>query len=131
LHKTERILSIDVLRGVALFGIFYAHMVFWFAGGPLPQELYQSYTDVGSGLAVGFYMLFIIGKFCAIFSFLFGLGFTLQIQSLTRRYQNAAARFAWRLTILGVTGMVPHAFCRADILTTCVPLGFLLLSAPN
>lgn len=131
LHTTERILSIDVLRGVALFGIFYAHMVLWFAGGPLPQELYQSYSDLGSGLAVGFYMVFIIGKFFAIFSFLFGLGFALQIQSLTRRYHNAAARFAWRLAILGVIGLVHHAFWRADILTIYVPLGFLLLFARN
>src|SRR5690606_26008089 len=131
LHRTERILSIDVLRGVALFGIFYAHMVFWFAGGPLPQELYPSYTDVGSGLAIGFYMRFIIGKFFALFSFLFGLGFALQIQSLTRRYHNVAARFAWRLSILGVIGLVHHAFWRADILTIYVPLGFLLLFARN
>lgn len=131
LHRNERILAIDVLRGFALFGIFYAHMVFWFAGGPLPQELYQSNSDPGSGLAVGFYMLFIIGKFFALFSFLFGLGFALQIQSLTRRYQHAAARFAWRLSILGVIGLIHHTFWRADILTIYVPLGFLLLFARN
>src|SRR5690606_39811001 len=43
----------------------------------------------------------------------------------------AAARFAWRLSILGIIGLVHHAFWRADILTIYVPLGFLLLFARN
>ena len=40
-------------------------------------------------------------------------------------------RFAWRLLILGVIGLIHHAFWRADILTIYVPLGFLLLFARN
>lgn len=126
-----RIVSIDVLRGFALFGIFYAHMIFWFSGGPLPQELYQSQSGVGSGLAVGFYMLFIIGKFFAIFSFLFGLSFYIQIQGLVRRHENVLLRFGWRLCILGVIGLLHHAIWRADILSIYVPLGFLLMVVRN
>lgn len=123
-----RIITVDVLRGFALFGIFYAHMIFWFAGGPLPAELYQP-DDPVSGIAVGLYMLLVIGKFFALFSFLFGLSFYLQMRSLSQRYGNFALRFAWRLAILGIIGILHHAIWRADILTIYVPLGFLLIFA--
>jgi uncharacterized protein len=129
LTNSDRILTVDVLRGWALFGIFYAHMVFWYAGGPLPEELYQAYKGIGSGVAVGLYIVFILGKFFAIFSFLFGLSFYLQMQSLAKRHRNFVGRFAWRLCILGVIGLIHHAVWRADILTIYVPLGFLLIFA--
>lgn len=124
---SNRIVAIDALRGFALFGIFFAHMIMWYAGGPLPQEYYQRYMDAGSIAASVIYMLLINAKFFAIFSFLFGLSFYIQMQSLEKRYQAFATRFAWRLAILGVIGFIHHSFWRADILTIYVPLGFLLL----
>ena len=128
---SDRIITLDVLRGFALFGILYAHMIFWYAGGPLPEETYQLYKDIGSGIAIGTYMIFIISKFFAIFSFLFGLSFYIQIDKLAQRHQPIVTRFAWRLTILGVIGILHHMFWRADILTIYVPLGFLLLFFRN
>lgn len=125
--KMSRIATLDVLRGFALFGILYAHMIFWYAGGPLPQETYQLYQDVGSGIAIGTYIIFILSKFFAIFSFLFGLSFHIQIQSLIKRHEPVVTRFGWRLAILGVIGVLHHIFWRADILSIYVPLGFLLL----
>lgn len=122
-----RILTIDALRGFALFGIFFAHMITWFVGGPLPEEYYTMHKDIFSGIAFSLYMLLINAKFFAIFSFLFGLSFYIQMQSLAQRYPNVAARFAWRLCILGMIAIVHHCFWRADILSIYVPLGFLLL----
>lgn len=130
-HKIDRIVTLDVLRGFALFGILYAHMIFWYAAGPLPQETYQLYKDLGSGIAMGTYMIFVIGKFFAIFSFLFGLSFYILIQGLINRNEPVISRFGWRLTILGIVGMLHHAFWRADILSIYVPLGFLLLFFRN
>jgi len=130
-HKIDRIVTLDVLRGFALFGILYAHMIFWYAGGPLPQETYQLYKDVGSGIAIGAYMIFILSKFFAIFSFLFGLSFHIQIQGLISRHEPVFTRFGWRLAILGVIGVLHHIFWRADILSIYVPLGFLLLFFRN
>lgn len=129
--KMSRIATLDVLRGFALFGILYAHMIFWYAGGPLPQETYQLYQDVGSGIAIGTYIIFILSKFFAIFSFLFGLSFHIQIQSLIKRHEPVVTRFGWRLAILGVIGVLHHIFWRADILSIYVPLGFLLLFFRN
>lgn len=128
---SERIITLDVLRGFALFGILYAHMIFWYAGGPLPEDTYQRYKDLGSGIAIGTYMIFIMSKFFAIFSFLFGLSFYIQIDKLAHRHQPVVARFAWRLAILGAIGVLHHIFWRADILTIYVPLGFLLLFFRN
>ncbi|MGV8837849.1 DUF418 domain-containing protein [Cellvibrio sp.] len=130
-HKMDRIVTLDVLRGFALFGILYAHMIFWYAGGPLPQETYQLYKDVGSGIAIGTYMIFILSKFFAIFSFLFGLSFHIQIQGLINRHEPVFTRFGWRLVILGAIGVLHHIFWRADILSIYVPLGFLLLFFRN
>lgn len=131
LPDSNRILTIDVLRGFALFGILYAHLIFWYAGGPLPEETYRLHDDLGSGIAIGVYMIFIISKFFAIFSFLFGLSFHIQIEKLVKRHQPVVARFVWRLTILGVIGVLHHIFWRADILSIYVPLGFLLLFFRN
>lgn len=130
-QKIDRIVTLDVLRGFALFGILYAHMIFWYAAGPLPQETYQLYKDLGSGIAIGTYMIFIIGKFFSLFSFLFGLSFYIQIQALINRHEPVITRFGWRLTILGIVGLLHHAFWRADILSIYVPLGFLLLFFRN
>lgn len=127
LLRGERILTLDVLRGWALLGIFFAHMIYWFAGGPLPQEMYSAHKDIGSGLAMGFYFLFVIGKFFSLFSFLFGLSFYIQIRSLVQRHENVIKRFGWRLCILGLIGLLHHAVWRADILSIYVPLGFILL----
>ncbi|MDF3012190.1 MAG: hypothetical protein K0Q78_394 [Cellvibrio sp.] len=131
LQKMDRIITLDVLRGFALFGILYAHMIFWYAAGPLPQETYQLYKDLGSGIAIGAYMILILSKFFAIFSFLFGLSFYIQIQGLVKRHEPVITRFGWRLAILGAIGLVHHAFWRADILSIYVPLGFLLLFLRN
>ncbi len=130
-QKQPRILTIDVLRGFALFGILYAHMIFWYSGGPLPQYVYQAYLDIPNGIAVGLNFLFFNAKFFSIFSFLFGLSFYIQIKSLETKYENPSLRFAWRLLILGAIGVLHHAFWRADILTIYVPLGLLLLFARN
>jgi len=126
-----RLLTIDVLRGFALFGILYSHMIFWYSGGPLPEKFYTAYMDIPSGIAVGLYVLFFNGKFFSLFSFLFGLSFYIQIKGLVAKHENAVMRFGWRLLILGLIGLIHHAVWRADILSIYVPLGFMLLLARN
>ena len=127
----NRILIVDVLRGIALFGILYAHMIFWYAAGPLPENVYKTYMDIPNGIAIGLYMLFFSAKFFSLFSFLFGLSFYIQMQALEAKHENVVLRFGWRLLILGAIGLIHHMFWRADILTIYVPLGFVLLFARN
>jgi uncharacterized protein len=125
----ERLLTVDVLRGFALFGILYAHMIAWYTAGPLPQELFEKFQSIPTGIAFAANVLLFMGKFFSVFSFLFGLSFTIQINSLARRGDNVALRFGWRLALLGLIAAVHHMLWRGDILSIYVPLGFLLIFA--
>lgn len=128
-QSTNRIITVDALRGFALLGILFAHFIFWYSGAGLPNELYGKFSDVGSQVAGAFNGIFIFGKFFTFFSFLFGLSFFLQMQSLQLKQENFVLRYAWRLTILGIIGLIHHALWRGDILSIYVPLGFILLFA--
>lgn len=125
----ERLITVDVLRGFALFGILYAHMIAWYTAGPLPQDLFQKFMGIPTGIAFGANVLFFMAKFFSVFSFLFGLSFTIQINSLARRGDNVALRFGWRLAVLGLIAAAHHLLWRGDILSLYVPLGFLLIFA--
>ena len=123
----NRLVTVDALRGFALLGIMLAHFIFWYTAGPLPQDVYSRYQDVGSQVAGIFNEIFISGKFFAFFSFLFGLSFYLQMKSAALQHGNFVVRYAWRLTILMAIGVMHHAMWQGDILSIYVPLGFVLL----
>src|SRR4051794_38661475 len=123
----DRIITVDALRGFALFGILYSHMVFWYTAGPLPQETFNSFKDIGSGIAMGLYGVFFFAKFFSFFSFLFGLSFYLQMKSFAKKQDSFLMRYGWRLLILGIIGLIHHALWRGDILSIYVPLGFVLI----
>ena len=116
LSSQDRIIPVDALRGFALFGILYSHMILWYTAGPLPQRIFTE-MDIGSGIAMGIYGLLFVGKFFSFFSFLFGLSFYLQMKSFKKRNENFLLRHGWRLVILGVFGLIHHALWRGDILS--------------
>jgi len=122
-----RIITVDALRGFALLGILLAHMIYWYTAGPLPGDLFNKYHDIGSGIVSIMNELLISGKFFAFFSFLFGLSFFLQMQSMEKRQDNFVLRYGWPIALLGIIGLCHHAFWRGDILSIYAPLGFLLL----
>lgn len=123
----QRIITVDALRGFALLGILLAHMIFWYNAGPLPGEIFAKHNDTASGIIGIINELLISGKFFAFFSFLFGLSFFLQMKSMEDSGRPFVWRYAWRITIMGIIGLMHHAFWRGDILSIYAPLGFLLL----
>ena len=125
--QQQRIITVDALRGIALFGIVLAHMIYWYSAGPLPNELFTKYTDILSKIVPFINEILISGKFFAFFSFLFGLSFYLQMQSMESRNDNFLLRYGWRIVLLGIIGLVHHAFWRGDILSIYAPLGILLM----
>jgi uncharacterized protein len=125
----NRILTVDALRGFALLGIMIVHFLFWYTAGPLPEAVYSKYNDIGSTIARIFSEIFLSGKFFAFFSFLFGLSFYLQTGERRDGRNGVVGRFAWRITLLLLIGLVHHAFWQGDILSIYAPLGFLLLAA--
>ena len=78
LELSKRIVSIDVLRGVALFGILLMNIV----GFGLPMPTYGDPSISGGSTGLNLYSwvtanLFFEGTMRAIFSMLFGAGFIL------------------------------------------------------
>ncbi len=128
----ERIVFIDVLRGMALFGILAANMRAFVA--PLDAYgniglLFHSRADV---LAQAFIDLFFQGKFISIFSFLFGLGFAIQLSRAEARGVRFLGFYPRRLLALALFGLVHGILIwSGDILLTYSLSGAILLLFRN
>lgn len=123
----ERILTLDVLRGFALFGILFVnvnalvHPTSWFT---------VNWSELGAFdyAFEAFNILFTQGKFYTLFAFLFGLGFAVQLGRAEKKGVRFAGRFFWRLLLLwliGVTHMI--VLWDGDILNTYAVGGVFLL----
>jgi uncharacterized protein len=129
---TSRIPLIDGLRGFALLGIILAHYGGWHSGWSLPQEVYTPYqSDTLSQIVQVFDGIFVTGKFFAFFSFLFGVSFGLMLLRTAENKGTFLLRFAWRLAILGLIGLLHHLHWRGDILSIYAIAGFGLLLFVN
>jgi uncharacterized protein len=129
---SERILFIDVLRGMALFGILAANMRAFFAPLDCYSDigvLFHSRADV---LAQAFIDTFIQGKFISIFSFLFGLGFAIQLSRAEKRGVRFLSFYPRRLLALALFGLIHGVLIWAgDILLTYAFAGAILLLFRN
>ena len=125
--SVPRITVIDALRGFTLLGILITHMVEQYYAGPIPEK-YAVQGNILDTIASAFSMILITGKFYAIFSFLFGLSFYIQL-SKAQADLPFLLRFCWRLIILFIIGFVHHLHYRGDILTIYAMMGFVLLIA--
>ncbi len=124
-----RIDIVDALRGFSLAGIGIVHFMEQYLGAP-PPFFVGNYTQHHPVDGVLDFISFILicGKFFALFSFLFGLSFALQMErGEARTGSDFRLRFAWRLVILFSIGYLHHLFYRGDILTIYALLGFPLL----
>jgi len=117
----ERLATIDILRGIALLGIFTVNMLFF--SGPYG---YFGMSAAQNGLErwlEGFVRIFAQGAFYSLFSFLFGLGLALQL----RRGRAALPRFRRRLVVLFGIGLIHLVLIwYGDILLTYAAGGFVL-----
>lgn len=124
----NRIVIIDALRGFSLAGIVIVHMVENYIGAPYPEGSMEAvHQGVADYIVDGFIFLFLRGKFFALFSFLFGLSFFIQMNSADRKGQDFKWRFLWRIVLLFGIGYVHHMFYRGDILTIYALLGLFLI----
>jgi uncharacterized protein len=124
---TDRIAIVDILRAVALFGIIINHAALSFLAGPEP---FPDFNEFGAldRIVSGAAELLTFGKFFAIFSFLFGLSFAIQLDSAARKGAAFSGRFAWRLTILFAIGFAHSIFFSGDVLLIYAVLGLLLIA---
>ncbi|MGD8189347.1 DUF418 domain-containing protein [Brevibacillus ginsengisoli] len=125
----ERISLIDVLRGFAVFGILFVNI--WFMSTPdlffqrvgvLPEE---SAVNQGVRLVTD---MFFAGKFYPILSFLFGLGFFLQMRRSEQKGERVYRFFSRRMFILFLIGIVHMFFLyNGDVLHSYAIIGCLLM----
>ncbi|MDD1370444.1 hypothetical protein PTB13_22385, partial [Bacillus sp. MHSD17] len=95
--QKERIVSLDIIRGLALFGILFINVAAYqliIEGGPMPD-----YSGI-NGQIDRLVDMFIQKKFFSIFSFLFGVGFYIFASRAEARGDKPKWRFARRLLAL-------------------------------
>lgn len=123
----ERIHTLDMLRGFALFGILLVNMAF-FKSSFYALTIGGTWTSLPDQIATTAIRFFAEGKFFTIFSFLFGLGFAVQLERAEARGARVVPSYLRRLFALLLIG-IAHVVLLwyGDILTTYALLGFVLL----
>ncbi len=126
-QPAERINEIDIIRGLALFGILMVNMSYFKA--PLYFERFPSEFPAGiEQLSAWFIQLLFTGKFYAIFSFLFGLGFYIFMERTLEKGYKLVPIYKRRLFALLCFGLLHLVlFWSGDILFTYALGGFGLL----
>ena len=115
--ESSRIHMIDSLRGFALAGIVFSHMLENYIAFPVPQENAQLMNpELVDQILVGLSEFFLRGKFFALFSFLFGLSFFMQMDSGAKKEGYYGFTFLWRVVILIAIGYLHSCLYRGDIL---------------
>jgi uncharacterized protein len=108
---------VDALRGFALAGVSLAHIMEQYIAGAPPEGFMSEINGLPDQIVQGIIEFFVRGKFFALFSILFGLSFSIQMESAAKRHQDFRGRFIWRAVLLLLLGYVHHLFYRGDILT--------------
>jgi len=121
----ERIVLLDVLRGFAVFGMFTVNMT---ADLPWGSAFREQPLNIADGTVIFFVDLLTNGKFITIFSFLFGVGFFLQLERARGRGVPYLATYLRRLVALLFIGALAYvAGLSTVILIDYSKYGLLLL----
>ena len=130
LDADERVQVMDVLRGVALFGVFLMNMVA-FSGAPImatEQQVLSLPTAAWDFALLDVVRWLVMDKANTLFAFLFGLGFYLQMRRLEARGADFERIYKRRLTVLLLIGFANLFFVWTwDILHLYALAGFILL----
>jgi len=126
----ERIVTLDIIRAFALFGILLVNMRF-FSTPAIQAEMLGSSLSSNNLLdtvSTWFIFLFAEIKFVSMFSMLFGIGFLLFMERGEEKGIDVKKFFKRRLFVLLMFGLIHiFFFWYGDILTFYALLGFILL----
>jgi uncharacterized protein len=122
----ERLVELDVIRGFALFGVLLAYTV-WNLGSP-PEESWSA-ADRGWNRMLA---ITVDSKAFSLFTFLFGLGFSIQLSRAKTRGASVVPVYPRRLMVLLGIGLLHAILLRnGDVLVPYAVLGFALLAVRN
>ncbi len=123
----DRIVALDVLRGFALFGVLLVNMLDFSGSALRAGTLGLRGTPIDQIVDIGI-VLFAIAKFYLLFSFLFGVGFAVQMRRMEASGRPFIGFYLRRLIILLVIGSLHASFIwDGDILRLYALAGLLLL----
>lgn len=128
LRSGERHIILDVLRGLALWGICLANFPEFSLYTFLPGEAAAAMPTAGIDRTVRFLQyLFIDGKFYTLFSLLFGIGFSIILSNAQRKQADGMRIFYRRMGILLLIGLAHLMFLwSGDILMLYALAGLFL-----
>lgn len=121
----------DVLRGVALFGVFLVNFTSFASAGIMAtdEQLLSLPTAALDLTSYDLIEWLFVDKANTLFAFLFGLGFYLQMQRLEARGVDFFRVYVRRLTVLFAIGVLDTFFLwNWDILHLYALAGFVLLA---
>ena len=110
-----RLHVLDVLRGIALLGMFLVHFNNYSSGGGWAAGIYQQIVQ-----------LFFDERFWAMFGMLFGVGFALQFRRADARGEPYLAKYYRRLAALAVFGFIAHGIFGYNVLLGYAAYGTVL-----
>jgi uncharacterized protein len=124
-----RLETLDVLRGFALLGILTVNIAIFSQPAQVIALPLDPATPLVDRVADWLIRFLAEAKFYSLFSFLFGLGFALQLQRAEAQGAGIGRVYVRRLLVLLGIGLI-HAFLIwvGDVLTLYALLGFVLLA---
>ena len=131
---TDRIITLDVLRGVAVLGILLMNAVSFGLFDPAYFNITAGGGDdlVNRAIAIAGEIL-IDQKFMGVFSALFGAGIVLFVDRVGARRRHPVLLGLWRNALLVVIGVAHAAFWDGDVLIVyglCAPVLFAVRRLP-
>ena len=124
---SERIPVIDILRGFALFGILLVNIGTGEFSYPFSMRR-ELWTGTADRAALALIEFFAEGNFYTLFSFLFGLGFAIQMSRAESGGSGFVPVYLRRLFGLLLIGLLHATFLwQSDILRDYAMVGFVLL----
>lgn len=104
---SERIVVLDVLRGFALFGVLLANTVEFFSGlAFMPRAEARAHADLADQVFLFLANILVEGKAMTLLTFLFGLGFALQLQRAEAAGRSGLVTYLRRLGALALIGVL-------------------------
>ncbi|MCY7946450.1 DUF418 domain-containing protein [Bacillus atrophaeus] len=126
-QSDERIVSLDLLRGISILGILLVNIFDFKAPMAQTMTIVQSMPGTISFWCEALIAIFIEGSFYPLFSFLFGTGAILFYERIRAKGLSFGAFYTRRLLVLTAIGILHAVFVwSGDILFTYGILGFLL-----
>src|SRR5690606_5453963 len=118
-QRPTRILVVDVIRGVALLGLFLVHVIEY-------HELYWVDPQPSSVRTVITFLF--SGKAYSIFALMFGLSFYMLLEGRGPDRNYSPGRFLWRMVLLIAFVYIHSLIYPGDILQQLAVCGLFLLA---